>query len=85
VAPSSEVGCVDVVVAVRAWVIADFLVVHVVGDHDGNLVGQEAGADVLPVVAISLSAASLRLVLVDKSRSNGNAYRECPYTQVAPS
>lgn len=47
---------VDGVRTVRAWIVVDFHVVHIVRDHHGDLVGREACADVLTVLAVTLSA-----------------------------
>lgn len=49
VAKLGEVGHVDIVSVVGAWVEADFAVVHVIGDHLAGLVWRVTGANVLTV------------------------------------
>lgn len=57
VAPAREVAGVNIVAAVGSWIVGHLVVVHVVRDHKGNLVGREASPDVLAIAAASSSPA----------------------------
>ena len=58
-APFLEVGHVWVVVAIRSWVPADFVVVHLIGDQGWDRGWLSAGTNVLTVASSTSCAARM--------------------------
>lgn len=53
VTPGAEVADVNVVAAVRSWELGHFGVIHGVCEHEGDLAGRGAGANVLAIAAVT--------------------------------
>lgn len=76
-----EVGQVNVVGVKGTWEVAELAVVHVVGDHDADLVGGITGTNVLSV-ATAIDSARIRLV-IEVLQEVGQGSAEKTYTLCA--
>ena len=79
--PGGEVADVDGVAAVRSRELGHLGVVHGVREHEGDLAGREAGANVLAVVAVT-GGSTKGVNIASWIRMSSRAYFECAYTQL---